>query len=86
MKAYHFESNMNWLTAAVTSLGDISKSRFAAGSSVQVRTSFETKFNGTCSKLKQKSPWVSCHVKSLFGGCVVEKCFDRSTATVQIVK
>ncbi|MGP1916071.1 MAG: hypothetical protein ACTS6G_01265 [Candidatus Hodgkinia cicadicola] len=77
---------MNWLTAAATSSGDISKPRFAAGSLIQIRTSFGTKFKGTCSKLKQKSPWVSCHIKSFLGGCIVEKCFEHSISTVLIVK
>ncbi|MGP1914824.1 MAG: hypothetical protein ACTS7D_01385 [Candidatus Hodgkinia cicadicola] len=61
---------MNWLTAAVTSLADIGKSRFAAVSTNQVQTSFETKLN-----LKQKSPWVGYHIKSLFEGCVMVKMF-----------
>lgn len=74
---------MNWLTSKTFPLGDISKARFGVGSHIQVWVVNVLEAKGTCVKLRAKSPWVSCHVKSPSPVSPFIQCFDGTSSIVQ---
>ncbi|MGP1911460.1 MAG: hypothetical protein ACTS4T_01485 [Candidatus Hodgkinia cicadicola] len=63
--------DLNWFKTSVIALGNISESRFTVGEVIRICLNDGTKFTGTCLKIKQKAPWVSYHVKTSDGSCIV---------------